>query len=254
MRKTIPLHSWAFNTVEWSPKLSKVIRAKKIRSTHFVLPDLPGIISQKGKDEYFQTIPYHQRIQTIASCQYNDASVLCADVRAGKVLVVGGNSKNERKGENFSTLQVAEILQNEIPMDVEIWGVTNPNEKESCKAVDEKIDSGITGFITQPLLSSHAMDVLESYPKSTRGGVCITYIAGLALPLTSRDLYFWLKLLEQPELEGNSLFKSHMTYFQKLGSPVAWAKREVLDLQLRSAVNGIHIMPLRNIDLLLKLL
>ncbi len=252
MRPTIPLYSWAFNTVEWSQKLSRVLQTEKIRSTHFVLPDLPGIISQKDKNEYFKTIPRHQRIQTIASCRYDDASLLCADIRADKVLVVGGNGKNEKQREYFSTEQVAKILQNE--MDVEIWGVTNPNDEESCKAVHEKIDSGITGFLTQPLLSSHAMDVLESYPKSTGGGDGVTYIAGLAMPLTSRDLYFWLKLLEQPELERDALFKSHMTYFQKLGSPLAWTKREVLDLQLRSNVNGIHFMPLKKMDVLLKLL
>lgn len=250
MRKTLPCFSWVFNTVEWSPTLSKILQAQKLNATHFVLPDLPGVYSAEDREEYFSTIPRNQRIQTLAASRYTDESSICADIRANKVLIVGGNGKSAGK---FSTIEVAKILRNE--MDVEVWGVTNPNSKESIRTVEQKIDSGITGFLTQPLLSSHAIDVLESYPKSMHGGFDITYIAGLAMPQTNRDLYFWLKLLEQPELERDALFKSHMTFFQSpYNTPLAWAKREILDIQLRTNVDGIHFMPLKNTNGLIEML
>lgn len=281
MRVTSLAHqlNWSYRTVEWSPKL--LTAHSEISASHFVLPDLPNVheYSDHERKNYFNAIPPSQRIQTIAACNHDETSLRKLVIKAGKLLVVGGhdknsslldknsdsnsNSKNSDSNKNkgkgkgscccaLTATDAVQILQQrDDTKTTEIWGVTNPNNINSIENVNEKIAAGITGFITQPLLSSHALGILEAYPRETNA----TYIAGVAMPNSNKSLQFWLKLLEQPELETDALFKSHMAFFQSpYFSSVAWIRREVQNLEAHATIDGIHFMPMKNANDLLDLL
>jgi len=176
---------WIYNTVEWSPKLAKRIKTEKLSATHFVLPDLPAVFSGQDKREFFVSTSPTKRIQTIAACRYESARSLCNAVDlADKILVVGGNQKQNEAG-GLSTIEAVKILRGET--DTELWGVANPNDKGSLAAVNEKIEAGISGFITQPLLSSLALDTLGNY-QNLNGSSGTSYVAGIAMPKSNYDL------------------------------------------------------------------
>jgi len=266
MRGTSLVHqlSGSYRTVEWSPKLLTV--HSEISASHFVLPDLPSVYeySDHERKNYFIAIPPNQRIQTIAACNHNETSLGKLVIKAGKLLVVGGHDKNslDKKNRNknskgssccaLTTTDAVQILQQRNDTkSAEIWGVTNPNNINSIQSVNEKIAAGITGFITQPLLSSHALDILEAYPRESNA----TYIAGVAMPNSNKSLQFWLKLLEQPELETDALFKSHMAFFQSpYFTSMSWIRREVQNLEANATIDGMHFMPMKNTNDLLDLL
>ena len=234
-------------TVEWSPKLAAV--QSLINATHFVLPDLPTIYTDQDRINYFHTVPQQNRIQTISACRHSEKTLRSLVFEADRILIVGGNDKNSDSKCTLSTVEAARILQTET--DIQLWGVTNPNDAKSIERVHEKINAGITGFITQPLLSSHALDILNAYPHQNA-----IFLAGMAMPTTNRDLQFWLlKLLEQPELESDALFKSHMAFFQSpYFSSMAWVRRELYNLEMFAHVDGVHFMPLNNVHDLVDLL
>ena len=271
MRVTPLVHqlSWSYRTVEWSPKLLTV--HSEISASHFVFPDLPNVheYSDQERKNYFNAIPPSQRIQTIAACNHDEKSLGQLVIEAGKLLVVGGHDKNclldnkknsnsnaNKKGSSsccaLSTTDAVQILrQRDDTKTKEIWGVANPNNINSIESVNEKIAAGITGFITQPLLSSHALDIMKAYPREANAA----YIAGVAMPSSNKSLKFWSKLLEQPELETDALFKSHMAFFQNpYFSSMAWIIREVQNLEAYATIDGIHFMPMKNTNDLLDLL
>jgi 5,10-methylenetetrahydrofolate reductase len=183
------------------------------------------------------------------------------------ILIVGGNNKGQPGV--LSTIDVIKILQNECPNT--LWGVTNPNDETSLMNVQQKVDAGVTGIITQPLLKSNAVETLQSYKENFRD---ITVIGGLALPTTARGLQFWSKLLgQEEELQNDPLFRSHLAFFsQPYYTPYIWIGREfqqfsmLMDDTINSnnnnnnnsatdekkdnngAINGIHFMPLKNTD------
>jgi len=243
---------WIYSTVEWSPKLAKRIKTEKLLSaTHFVLPDLPAVFSGQDKREFFVSTSPTKRIQTIAACRYESARSLCNAVDlADKILVVGGNQKQNEAG-GLSTIEAVKILRGET--DTELWGVANPNDKGSLAAVNEKIEAGISGFITQPLLSSLALDTLGNY-QNLNGSSGTSYVAGIAMPKSNYDLQFWLKLLEQPELEMDEIFKNHVAFFQDPNcSSLLWIQGEIQNLRDHSSIDGIHFMPIRNFNDLFEL-
>ena len=254
MRSTLPKMNWTFRTVEWSPKLTTV--HNQINATHFVLPDLPNLYSNSDKSKYLDLIPSQKRIQTISACNHNEKTlreaIAAGSIEAGgKILLVGGNEKLNSNNSccALSTTQAAHIIRNES--DVEMWGVTNPNDEESIHSVHEKIESGISGFITQPLLASRALSILEAYPRNNN----TTFIAGIAMPKNNRNLQFWLKLLNQMDLESDPMFKSHMTFFQSPHSTsLEWIRRELQNLESLANIDGVHFMPINNIDDLMSLL
>jgi hypothetical protein len=254
-------------TVEWNPNLLAI--HSQINATHFVIPDLSRVYSEIDKQDFIHAIPISQRIQTISACNHDEKSLNELSIQANKVLVVGGHDKNscqqKEKGLNkvqnnettktrlccsLTALEATEILHQRNDTHFDIWGVTNPNHENSISRVEEKIAAGMTGFITQPLLSSHALDILESYPKDNA-----TFIAGIAMPASNKSLQFWLQLLEQPELETDALFKSHMAYFQSpYFTSMAWIQREIQILEAHATIDGIHFMPMKNTKDLLDLL
>ena len=168
------------------------------------------------------------------------------------LLLVGGNEKTP---ESLSVVTAASILQEQQQCGQQLWGVTNPNDPNSIQSVERKIAAGITGFMTQPLLSSHAIDIFEAYPRQQQHGTSttgtgITYIAGLAMPKTARSLQFWCDLLEQPELRQDPLFKAHLAFFsaQPHYSSYQWIGKELVTLATSTTMDGIHFMPLTNTE------
>ena len=102
-----------------------------------------------------------------------------------------------------------------------LWSVINPNDPNSIEHIHNKINvGGITNFITQPFLSSNATHIFHSYPmKSTSASNTtsdIRYVIGMAMPQTTKNLLYWIRLLEQPELIHDPLFQRHVEYFASL--------------------------------------
>jgi hypothetical protein len=252
MRSTLSLLSqqtWKYCTVEWSPKLATAAIQSTLPAdvaTHYILPDrdlpnLPHMQASKDRKKFLATVPAKQRIQTITTSRHTPWSLQQYGFPADKILLVGGDDKTS---ETLSVVQAAHVLQEET--DTPLWGVVNPNDSNSLADVEDKLNAGITGFVTQPLLSSHALDVLKSYPDA------VTWIVGMALPTTAKNFQFWMRLLGQPELQDNPLIQSHIEYFsQPNSSSFQWIERELQDLLSARANNsdlmdGIHCMPMKN--------
>ena len=271
MRSTLPLLSqqtWKYCTVEWSPRLATAAVQSALPAdvaTHYILPDrdlpnLPHLQSSKDRKMFLATIPAKQRIQTIATSRHTPWSLKQYRIPADKILLVGGHDKTPK---TLSVVEAAHVLQQET--DTPLWGVANPNDPNSLERVEEKINAGITGFVTQPLLSSHALDILKTYPKKgdDDNNPVITFNVGMALPTTVQNLQFWMRLLEQPELQDDPLVQNHMEYFSQPNcSSFAWIERELQDIIVSARTNnsnhvvvdGIHCMPMKNTDDLITLL
>lgn len=237
MRLAPPFSRWSFATVEWSPKISTII--ENIDATHFVLPDLP-FFSEKDRANYFATIPSHQRIQTIATCNHTPQSLAgtSSNLENEKILLVGGNEKSPRA---LSTVEAARLCKHES--NAELWGVTDPNDPRSVELVGEKVRAGISGFITQPLLSGSALRNLDA---CRQVGDDVAFVAGVAMPRSANNLHFWLKLLDLPGLEDDPMFKSHLEYFSRsCYSSLEWIDQELWNLD-QAGIDGIHFMPLGN--------
>jgi len=239
-------HGVWYESIEWGSKVAAV-KSQFTRATHFVLPNLKTILPEDER-WYYDTIEPQARIRTIASSRHNYQSLLqClkSSPRVDKFLIVGGNAKG--KPNTLSTVEATRILK--VETDTELWGVANPNDETSPELVAEKIDAGIEGIITQPLLSTNASMTFDSYPRDSG----VSYIAGLALPGTKIDLMHWLLLLDQPDLLYDDRFRHHMEYFEQGHSPLHWVQLELQHLH-RLKTDGIHFMPLHNIGGLLSLL
>jgi 5,10-methylenetetrahydrofolate reductase len=232
--------------VEWSRQLASI--HSLLRPTHFVLPDLPHVINASLRNEFYEAISRNNRIVTIQASRYTPDSleqvIREKEGSVDKFLIVGGNAKNHTSPSSVEAIKTARhFTENEV------WATANPNDRKSIDSVLSKLDAGATGIITQPLLSYPAIEILEGYPRE--GGV--VYIAGLALPKTSKGLLFWKDLLGQPDLLGDSLFEKHLDYFLHQGDSLTWAQKEVMRLQ-GANIDGIHFMPMNNTADLISLL
>lgn len=296
-------------SVEWGTvhktkgSIARILPQLQPAATHFVLPDLPHLYSDDDRQEFWQATTTGssrpQRIQTIAVCYHDSHESLLKTVKQSSIehpnttfLLVGGNEKDKQSSlmssSSLSTVQAANMLRNELggPDVVSLWGVANPNDPSSIESTGEKIEAGITGIITQPLLSSTAKDTLQLYNSQCRSSSSndgITILAGLAFPTTAKSLQFWAtKLLRQgDELRTDPLFQSHLAYFsQPYYTTTVWIGRECQELlsymdietvaaaeaavdlshqstqsKTRSSIiHGIHCMPLHNMDDLCTLL
>ncbi|KAL3930117.1 MAG: hypothetical protein SGBAC_011905 [Bacillariaceae sp.] len=228
------------NSVEWSPKVGAV--QSQLRSkTRYVLPDLPNVLTQDNRDDFMSRVSPSNRIVTVATCYHTPSTLKGSNFEADAILLVGGNERSEK---SLSTSDAAMMLKDENE-NISLWGVTNPNDPNSIESVNKKIESGIDGFITQPLLSTPAMDIFESYPRHAD----TKYVAGLAMPRSAKNLQFWLQLLDQPELENDALFKAHLAFFsQPYFTSMAWLGRELENLSTRATLDGVHLMPLGNTE------
>jgi hypothetical protein len=264
-------------SVEWgyNRTIANVQSQLQPAASHFVLPDLPPVISDQDRVDFGACTESHQQIHTIATCRYNDYQSLLDKAFTvskhhpdSKLLLVGGNDK--RPHQAVTSVQAAKMLCNEVEND--IWGVANPNDPHSIKAVQEKIQAGMQGIITQPQLSSTAKETLHSYRQINDS---TTILAGLAFPKTAKSLQFWAKLLgQESDLQQDTLFQSHVAFFsQPYVTPLSWIGRECQELlsscgewndsqqqqqqqvsynhmneTKRSTIDGIHCMPLHNIE------
>jgi hypothetical protein len=240
-------------SVEWSPHVARIQSQLNRGVTHFILPNLPDVYDDDLQKQFYSNVPSKQRIQTIAACLHTTDTLteLLVQSRdtADKFLIVGGNSKQDHPG--LTTLQALQVAKDvDISNDVELWGVANPNDKNSKDEVYAKLEEGMSGIITQPLLLSHATETLASYPRDDT----IVYMAGLALPKTSKGLMFWLELLGQSDLADDTLFRDHCEYFCAGKDSLTWAQDQLTGLDGATNVDGIHYMPLRNTRDLLSLL
>jgi hypothetical protein len=240
MRPSLPIPRWKFHSVEWNPKVASV-HAQLPESTHFVLPDLPDVYTQDDRVDYMFRVSPPQRILTVSACRHTPETLSRSSFDADNLLLVGGNEQTE---DSLSTVAAAKILK-VTNANLTVWGVANPNDPHSLESVQEKVEAGITGFITQPLLSSQALDNFESYPR--QGDT--SYVAGMAMPRTAKNLQFWLRLLNQPELEHDPLFKAHLAFFsQPYFTSMTWLGRELENLTTTATIDGIHFMPMGNTD------
>lgn len=240
------LSSLTFQTVEWSRQVASV--HPLLRATHFVLPDLPQVINASLRNEFYEATSRDSRIVTIQASRYTldslEQVIREQEGLVDKFLIVGGNAKNSTSLSSVEAIKTAKQLSEN-----EVWATANPNDRKSIDSVLCKLAAGATGIITQPLLSYHAVEILEGYPRE--GGA--VYIAGLALPNTSKGLLFWKDLLGQPELLGDSLFEKHLDYFLHQQDSLAWAQQEVTRLE-GANIDGIHFMPMSNTADLISLL
>ncbi|VEU35797.1 unnamed protein product [Pseudo-nitzschia multistriata] len=244
-------------SVEWNKSVAEVRSLLLPAAAHFVLPDLPGVVSDRDR-EAFETgtgDDPSSRIHTVAACHHETAESLLAAVDGvhpdARLLVVGGDqNRNQttnprcRGPSALSALDAAKILSSERGN--ELWGVADPNDPSSPERLLRKTEAGMAGFLTQPLLSSPASDTLADCREA--GGRATKLLAGLALPRTARGLRFWAGLLgREDELERDPLFASHLAYFsQPYVTPLAWAGRELTDLLGNPDADGVHFMPLSN--------
>lgn len=251
MRPSVPLllnsSRWKLNSIEWSPKVANVhsqIIQEDNDQHSFVLPDLPNnVYTADDRQEYFSQIPKRQRIVTVATCRYTPETLVQENFPSNKLLLVGGNDKHPN---SLSTMEAAKILLSSSNQNIELWGVTNPNDPKSILQVQEKIDSGIAGFLTQPLLSSRALDILERYPRVDDA----KFVAGMAMPRSAKQLQFWCQLLQDEQLlENDPLFQAHLAFFsQPYYTSMAWIGRELEHLATSATIDGVHFMPLGNTE------
>jgi hypothetical protein len=250
-------------TIEWSPRIGQIQSQlilpndnNNVPTTYFVLPDLPHIYTDNDRATFLGTVEPSQRIHTIATCRHETSESLLSYVKStiepeSIILLVGGNDTKKKKNNNkknnkdrpsfLSTIEAARILRNRnVQCDNVLWGVTNPNDPQSIGSVQKKVDSGIDGFLTQPLLRSYAYDTLQQYkdnnsnhrlddddnddddddvdsddkysdPLSHQEHASkklekknITLLPGLALPTSVQSLQFWAKLIVEEDDNNNS--------------------------------------------------
>lgn len=237
-------------TVEWGRMVASV-HSELVHATHFVLPNLPGVLTPDIERKFFESTTPPTRIVTIVAAQYTPSTlerwVQDNMDESDAFLVVGGNDKNATC---MTSVQAIKTLKESITPFHQVFAVANPNDEKSIDNAYEKIDAGATGIITQPLLCGRALEILSEYPRND-----VLYIAGMALPKTIQNLYFWLKLLEQPELVEDALFQDHVKYFSsdKHVDSLAWIRNQQSSL-LDVDIDGIHYMPVNNTRDLLSIL
>eukprot|EP00977_Amphora_coffeiformis_P027754 scaffold34639_cov206-Amphora_coffeaeformis.AAC.2 len=196
------------------------------------------------KKGFLGAVPKDKRIQTVAACRHTIQSLSNLQINSDHLLIVGGNEKGNG---NLTTVESVRILR-ERKEGATIWATANPNCESSVSSVFEKLGSGVSGIVLQPIFSSKAASVLEEYPSE------ITYVAGMALPRTAKSLLFWENLLEQPDLSDDPLFQRHLTYFTDRRSSQAWAQEQLAMIESIPCISGVHFMPLKNTKDLISLL
>jgi hypothetical protein len=215
-------------------------------------------------------IPVADRVQTIASCNFASSRSLVSYVEQQQdsmrhVLIVGGNDKNGSSLTSTEAIRAlttsARFQDNDQNDKMVVWGVANPNCPSSVESVRAKVEAGAKGFITQPLLSSRAMETLYRYNDvALAHSPDTTIVAGMAFPTSVQSLQFWNGLLDET-LSGDDEFERHVFYFAKHANTApndngstastTWAVEHAQWISSKMVVDhglcsGIHYMPMRN--------
>lgn len=256
----------AYRTVEYAPQLFAPAIAKtfRVRPTHYVLPDLPDVITDKHRNCFFHETPSSSRIVTIASSLHATTASLLEAARHGMkasgdgsiLLVVGGNSKTSS---SIPTWEAIKSIRTKIA-DASVWCVWDPNAsvREETAALKRKIEAGATGILTQPILTARGWTSLEdAYSDFLASAGEVALVPGLALPTSRKSLNFWCELLKDPlAVRDDSMFREHLDYFgtdlenssKAKDRQRAWANNELNRLTSYTCVGGVHFMPLGNVS------
>ena len=249
------------------------------QQTHnYVLPCLPSI-SNELRHDFVKMIPRSQeRMQTIVARQHTAQSLeelLVQQESGARFLVVGGNAyskssttaaaTNNSKGSFLTTPQAIQFIVDRDPQ-CTVWAVVNPNknrgeqQQQEQEHLSAKLEAGATGIISQPLLSSLAAYHLEQYYRdlvvaqnTDRHGkptAAVSWVVGLALPRTLKNLLFWLKLVGlEDAVDDDILIKDHVAWFgrNKNKGSLDWIQRQgQIATTLQMEVHGLHWMPMDN--------
>ena len=275
-----------YRSVEFSSSLPFAdLAALSTPPTHYVLPDLPGIVTNDVMNDFrLRTVTsFHNNndnicegtltnsvtmqptkpIMTIAASLHESSTSIINAARerlevygADTLLIVGGNTMTDS---TITTLQAITILQDAFPdNDLTLFCTWDPNFHKDIEDLVKKIDAGVAGIITQPPLTSVAWHQLTEYcaDSSTEG---IDLIAGVALPKSTRQLQFWSSLLKDPDSAAKDmLFRNTLKYFNDpafdTDARQTWAMEQRDRLLSYDSLAGVHFMPLGNAADLLHLL
>ena len=142
-------------SIEWSGSLARIWPQIQPYVTQVVLPDLPMTLGVECRDDFRDKVRIQNRIRTVAVNDHSEASwikYVQSTMEEGNdnVVVVGGNNKGNR----LSTNDAIRCCRNKLSC--RVWAVANPNTQDSVASVNEKLQAGATGIITQPLFSETA--------------------------------------------------------------------------------------------------
>jgi len=258
-RMRLPFHP----SIEWNASVSRLLTnlsdvpkhevRHQLMAADYVLPCVPSV-SESLRQDFFQSVPREQRIQTVVACQHSDDSLQrtleeCKFEKEDRILIVGGNDKQLKIEQDASFLTSQKAIQIAAPL-CTVWAVANPNNPTEASILS-KLEAGATGIITQPLLSSRAAYAFEQYPVDDN----ISYVLGLALPKTLKDLCFWLKLTDlQQVADDDFMVKEHLSWFQNKHESKEWIERQLQIIENIDNVSGVHCMPMGNVPDLLAVL
>jgi len=218
--------------------------------THFVLPQLPGIISQNTREFFRASTQSNERILTLSAALYDTTDSLreAARIKIKKyqpesLLVVGGNTKSKA---SITTCEALSILQEST--DLRILATWDPNHP--FIDLQTKMDAGAAGVITQPVLSTIGWKHIDDYFTTPITG--FQMIPGIALPKNTNALRFWSSLLEMPP-ENDDWFNQSLERMTDKDSRQNWSKEQLDRLLEHDGIHGLHFMPMGNTEDLLNL-
>ena len=267
-----------YRSIEFSSNLPFVDLSKlSTPPTHYVLPDLPGIVTNEVRNDFrmrtgtgafagtsvkANTMMKPKPIMTIATSQHECWTSIMIAARerlevygAEALLIVGGNGMT---GSSITTSEAITVLRDTFPVNaLKLFCTWDPNYAKDMENLLKKVDAGAAGIITQPALTSVAWDQLNEYSSHSSDGGKIDLIAGVAMPKSARQLQFWSSLLKDPSgATADKLFCDTMEYFNDpafdIDSRQSWAmeQRDRL-LSYGDSLAGLHFMPLGNaVDLI----
>jgi hypothetical protein len=250
---------WFFKSVAWDRRVAKLYVQDQLpqkEHLHYVLPRIEGVIAPSTENYFYEHVPRMKQIHTIQTWRHTHNHLRDhlrnVQVQRNWVLLVSDNMTGKKRKLNTPrALRWIDKCTKRCTM----WATADPNDPKSIDSVKEKIDAGAMGIITQPFLTSRAMDVFAQYPRDAE----VQYVAGLAMPATIKGLMFWSHLLFG-KCAGDKLFEEHVRYFQKHatattrpppGTPTPgdiWVEKQLQMLEPieSSKLVGIHMMPLAN--------
>lgn len=223
----------------------------RLPPTHFVLPDIPKVVTTEIRKDFLSRTNPGSRIISIAASRYEKPAALLDAVRCQMsstsephiFLVVGGDKKTIS---SITTSEAIDMIRRIFP-NVVTWCTWDPNSPMNEAELGRKTAAGATGVITQPILTSRGWQNMDAFDSIWKEGVDL--IPGIALPKSIRDLRFWFSLLNDPPSK-DALFLQHLECFDSpdwgVGKRQSWSMEQRDRLLSYDTVSGLHFMPLGN--------